>query len=232
MSLLFREFKLTLDFTGSARLSAEEQEIYHGAKEEFKNLISGCEGLELVRKVYEVMDQLVERHIAHYPIACGSGCAYCCHQMVCCTKLEMDLIVEYLGASKSREKRLIKAEAIKRSLKYHRLLQCSGYLRNTAYWEQISSVARQILYKRPCPFLRRNMCGIYPVRPPDCRSARVLEKRCGYGLTEPPQGIKFFLDQIAADVLVEEDMRLRGGGPQIVPLFGWVLSEDFKRFFR
>lgn len=232
MSLLFSEFRLTLDFGGSARLGEEEKEIYQQAKKEFEGLISGFEGTEFVQKVYEVMDQLAECNLGDYPIVCGSGCAYCCQQMVCCTKLEMDLIVEFLGSSKSREKRLVKAEAIKRSLKYHALIGSAGLLQNAAYWEQISYKTRQMLFNKPCPFLRRNMCGIYPVRPPDCRSARVLEKRCGYGLTQPPKGIKFFLDQIVADVLVEEDMRLRGGGPQVVPLFGWVLSTDFKNFFR
>ncbi len=232
MSLLFTEFKLTLDFGGSARLSKEEQEIYHRAKEEFQGLMGNCQGTEFVQKVYEVMDQLTENNLGHYPIVCGSSCSYCCLQMVCCTKLEMELIVEYLGASKSRERRMVKVEATKRSLKYYELLQCTGLLRDAAYWEQIGHQAKQILYKRACPFLRRNRCGIYPVRPPDCRSARVLEKRCGYGLTESPKGIKFFLDQIVADVLVEEDMRLSGSGPQVVPLFGWVLSSDFKNFFR
>lgn len=230
MSFLLHEFNIYLGSSGSAKLKPDEQEIYRQAKEELMGLISGFEGTELVKNVYRTMDHLLEQNLGRYPVVCGPGCAHCCNQMVCCTNLEMDLIAEYLNVSKSRERRLVKAKAIKRSKKYHSLMGHSG-LTTALFWEHISSEIRQMLYKRPCPFLRHNKCGIYPVRPPDCRSARVLEKRCGYGLTKPLKKITFYLDQIVADVLMEEDMRLRNGQPQVVPLFGWILSPDFKKFF-
>lgn len=233
MSSLFKVFHLTFQYGASSGLDPGNLKLYLEAKEEFLALIPpGLAGGEFVRSAYEIFDRLAGENTAHLPIVCKAGCSVCCYQMVCSTETEMRLIIDYLRNLKTREKRLALREAVKRARTYRNFIPSlaqMGFNTRVMGWDD---PIRRALYKRPCIFLRHNKCAIYPVRPPDCRCTRVLEKVCEPE-REKPRLIKFFLDQVLADVLTEEDMRIKKleKDPQIAPMFGWIISEALQDVF-
>jgi len=239
--------EITLAF-GS--LGVREKKIYDRAREIFlSRLDAAATGKEKVRNIFSLVDELIAEFLETNQVACHCGCSTCCYQLICCTTLEMELIVDYL-ASLSREARRnitkrVNKEALWLDNTVRRLKALSsGGL--SSRWEVLAAGPLRAIYygKRPCPFLNSlGECGIYPVRPIDCRIARSQDPNCGSRMDvdvpgegpeetifEEPEAVRFYLDQVASDLVMEEEEREKGA-MQVVPLQAWTLTPEFRNFF-
>ncbi|MDD4914350.1 MAG: YkgJ family cysteine cluster protein [Methylococcales bacterium] len=123
----------------------------------------GCQGLidSLLSQAFSSFDGNVALDAAGLPeIACRKGCATCCTLRVTATAPEILLIVRYIrwtGLADSRlnlTKRVIKADQSTRGM----------------------DETQRVKLKRPCPFIMRGVCAIYPVRPLACRGHACYDK--------------------------------------------------------
>lgn len=238
MSSLLKNFLPDLNPGAEIDIPPEILQDYASAKKAFARLLGEVRGIELIRKTYEIMDDLEEQGIKNNPIICHSRCAACCLQMVVCTKLEMDLIVEFLRGSRSRDRRLVKKRATEKATKYRELIEGAGILNHIWNDARIKDKLYNLLRLKPCPFLaggQSGVCGIYPVRPIVCRFTRTADERCGTivsGLVKPKiQAVKFFFDQIAAEIVAEETEKIYGV-LELPPLAIWIEKEDYGNFFK
>ncbi len=238
MSSLLKNFSPGLNPGAEIDIPPEIFQDYVNAKEAFTQLTGEVRGIELVQKVYEIVDDLSEQGVRDNPVICRPKCASCCLQMVVCTRLEMDLIVEYLGASKSRERRKIKNKAVEKSAKHLEAILGAGILNYGWNDAGVKDKLYKLLYLKPCLFLaggQVGLCGIYSVRPIVCRITRTDDERCGTmisGLGKPKiKPVKFFFDQIAAQIIAEEAERIYGT-LDLPPLALWVTSESYRDFFK
>jgi Fe-S-cluster containining protein len=236
MSSLFKNFEPDLVPGGERRLPLEILGDYAEAKREFVELLDGAEKIELLKKTFQIMEVLEAQAIKNIPIKCRAKCAACCLQGVSCTKLEMNLIKEFLS-SKKRERRLVRRKAAEKAAKYREIIEAAGIYRYSRHAEEADKKLYSLLELKPCPFLgggQTGLCGIYPVRPIVCRFTRTADNRCGtrVAATSKPKikAAKFFFDQIAADIVAEESRRIFGelGVP---PITVWIESEYFGSFF-
>jgi Fe-S-cluster containining protein len=113
---------------------------------ERKNPRSASEMASLALDVY---DRAVAAEPALLPIACQSGCSFCCYLYASATAPEIFSIVRRLRSTKSAE-RLAKVRAGCEPLK--------GLDVDARHGAKI-----------PCPLLTDNRCSIYEVRPIACR---------------------------------------------------------------
>lgn len=208
----------------------EEMETYRLAKKEFLELLpSGLSGKNLVIKSYELYDRLVGGFLSNHPIACGPKCELCCHQLVCCSNLEMGVIKNYLLSLNRQPFRKIKRRAVKQVRKFHEY--CKKITGNKIHLMSHTNFFNgQTLidwHGRLCPYLLENKnCGIYPVRPADCRIAKV-QVRCGtVSKKEDLKPIRLFIDQIMCDVISKEE-----GSSQVTPLVYWPIVREFSELF-
>jgi hypothetical protein len=105
----------------------------------------------LMQFVYENLTSATER-IAHVPIACGRGCAFCCmNTWIEVTAPEVVFTVKNLPAGRLDDIR----EAV--------LLACSR--------TEGKTLAERVKTAVPCPLLEDGACSIYPIRPVACRLA-------------------------------------------------------------
>lgn len=237
MSLLLKIFFPDLIPGGKRHLPPEILGNYTEAKRELRESLGGAEGVELVREIYHIMDNLTEQATRGIQPICRPKCAACCLQGVACTKLEMELIVEYL-TSKSRKRRLVKKKAAEKAAKYRNVIEGAGIL--NCIWNDavVENKLFSLLKMKSCPFLvggRTGTCGIYPVRPIVCRFTRSADERCGteiISVVKPKiQAVKFFFDQVAADIVAEETERICGVR-ELPPLTIWIEREEYRSFFR
>jgi len=236
MSSLFKNFEPDLVPGKERRLPSEILRDYAEARRGFVELLDGAEKIELLKKTFQIMELLEDQAIKNIPIKCRAKCAACCLQGVSCTKLEMNLIKEFLS-SKKRERRLVKRKAAEKAAKYREIIEATGIFRYFQYTEEADKKLYSLLELKPCPFLgggQTGLCGIYPVRPIVCRFTRTADDRCGTKVTahlKPRiKAVKFFFDQVAADIVAEESKRICGelGVP---PIAVWIESEFFGSFF-
>jgi len=230
---LFQELNVKVSFSSYASISDEEARAYQTAKEQFlKRLKKGkkqaSKGVELVVDIFKHVDQLSGQYFNNNSIACKDGCSWCCHQLVCCTTLEMKLIINYLNSLHRKERSKIRKRVVESATIFDN--QHGRKLRMNERWEAVGELLTKAHYGIPCVFLADDSCSIYPVRPIDCRSARAKIK-CGFHKEGVDLGsVKFFFDQIASDLIMEAEER-RYGQQQVVPLIGWPLAERFYSFF-
>ncbi|MFA4834045.1 MAG: hypothetical protein WC619_04355 [Patescibacteria group bacterium] len=229
----------------SGRLDAREQEIYDRAREIFlSRLDASATGKERVKNIFNLVDELMAEFLGSNQIACHCGCSTCCYQLICCTTLEMELIVDYLASLSRQARHNIIQRVNKESRWLDRVARKfhSGSL--PSRWEVLAAgPLREIYYgKRPCPFLNSlGECSIYPARPIDCRIARSQDPNCGSKMEiegegpeeiifEEPEAVRLYLDQVASDLVMEEEEKVKGA-MQLVPLSAWTLTPDFRNFF-
>lgn len=236
---LFRKMEIEVHPSLGGHLGETEYVIYQEAKEGFSHrLDSSLKGRELVKNIYALVDELTLEFLKDNQITCHRGCAWCCKQLVCCTTLEMELIVDYLKSLPRKPRRVIIQKVRKEALwleKLHRKIEANSPSGLPKRWELLAEPLKEAHLGWPCPFLNSmNSCSIYPVRTIDCRTAKTDDHCCGKTveetLEERPQGIKLFFDQIASDLIMEEEERIYGK-MQVVPLAAWPLTPNFSKFF-
>jgi Fe-S-cluster containining protein len=120
--------------------------------------ISAPELIKAVQIFDQRMDEVIHQRTKKLKnMACRSGCAHCCHQMVGAASLEVFLMAEAINNQYIDQK----TEMLER---------LAGYAQRTeSQWQESER------YDQPCPFLVDNRCGIYAVRPSGCRKAHSLD---------------------------------------------------------
>ena len=231
MEALFRKFQINLRIGDVYKMSEEELGHFQAAMAEFsRRLGKGPKGTKLVQAVYAIVDGLTAQYLTNHQIACKKGCGWCCYQLVCSTTLEMRLIVDYLSSLQRRQRSQICHQASEKARLFY--LQNQKLLTSNRRWQEIGEGLRIRHHGKPCVFLSDDsVCGIYPVRPIDCRSARSLDS-CGKYTGEKPQlrKVSFIFDQVASNLIMDEEEKT-SGGRNIVPLIGWPISQQFGWFF-
>jgi len=105
------------------------------------------------------------------PVACGSGCAHCCHQAVGVSVPEALALEAHISATRSPEQR----EAL-----VARVRQADDRTRGLTSAQRLSP-------ELPCPFLEDDgRCGVYEARPLACRGTNSLDAAaCAELLRDP-----------------------------------------------
>lgn len=97
-------------------------------------------------------------------VACERGCAACCTQNVMMTAVEGDIIYHFINEQNRQQwfaKRLSQErKTSKPKLTTNQVAQ---------HYIQGQDVEEEIDNNQPCPFLDKDECSIYPVRPFACR---------------------------------------------------------------
>jgi Fe-S-cluster containining protein len=214
-------------------LQGEVLEKYQKAEKSFSEMIPVDKGgKDLVRVIYELHDQSIAEYYTKNQIACKKGCDICCHQLVCCTALEMETIIDFIENLSGMEKTKILYHVRKESMKFFKAHK--EVLASTKNWESIGEYLKKCAYGiTPCPYLntRERKCIIYPARPLICRMTRT-KNPCGEmeQLKVLPQGINLYVDQIASAVIICEEKR-QFGNVRLYPMAGWVITEPYGNFF-
>lgn len=116
----------------------------------------------LLSQAFSSFDGNVAFESEGYPeIACHKGCATCCTLRVTATAPEILLIARYIRWAEFPE---IHMNLAKRVAKANQLTQGLDE-------------AQRVKLRRPCPFILRGVCVIYPVRPLACRGHACYDKR-------------------------------------------------------
>ncbi len=246
---LFRRMEKEVHPSLGGHLREAENAIYQKAKKEFLNrLDNSLEGKKRVENIFALVDELTLEFLKDNPITCHYGCAWCCYQLVSCTTLEMELIVDYLKFLPRKPRRVIIQRVKKETLrlrKLHRKIEASSPPGLPKRWELLAEPLEKAHYGRPCSFLNSaQSCSIYPVRTIDCRTAKTNDNVCGKTLEETqaegveairlleegPKPIRLFFDQVASDLIMEEEEKIYGA-IQVVPLAAWSFVPQFEEFF-
>jgi len=210
-------------------MTPEHFEICDRAKEEFLKIIQPVRSvgdLPLVRAVHSQADIYSKKWLDYNEVACGSGCATCCHQLVPCITIEMENIVAYITTLPRKPRRLLLNRVKKKALKFHK--QTEQLFASNNNMDAVKKKIEKDNFGNPCPYLnKRKKCSIYPVRPMICRAARSKIK-CGQGIE--PEPVRIVSDYVALDILQDEEKRIHKE-MQIVPLTMWPISAEFGEFF-
>jgi len=197
---------------------------------------SPLNGAQLVNYAFKCMDKLTKTCMGNNKITCRSGCSHCCKQLICCTTIEMENILEHIKrlprASRREKMKSMAKEATKFAAWYGS--NCLGIPSDKH--KLISEPIRSKYFGIPCIFLKGNICSIYGARPVICRTTKVVGDFCGkqipLGQKREAKPIKFFYDQVITDIIKEEERRIYGE-LKVLPLRVWPLDKKFKKeFFR
>lgn len=189
-------------------------------KNQFEALIAEKvgSGLSFVKAVYDILDECLKRELDNSGIvlACQTGCAVCCHQMISSTKPEMDEIILCINRMEKKARRSLKKKL-------------EAFARE---WEQYYNQKRTALnynpflfindWKgKPCPFLSSNgACVIHPVRIIDCRTLSSLTK-CISLETSGAKRFRFEFETWANNLILEYQEE-RFGYQVVSPLGHWL----------
>ena len=98
----------------------------------------------------------------------------------------------------------------------------------------ISEPIRTKYFGKPCPFLKNEVCQIYPVRPSICRTTKVKGDFCGkhvqLGLSRDAKPIRLFYDQVVMELIKEENKKIKNE-IKVLPVMVWPLTKTFKKEF-
>lgn len=118
------------------------------------------------KQILSIIYQAFEEWSADNNWACRKGCATCCSQNVTITALEGEQILDY--ALKENMGQWL-AEKLSRKSKVQRPEQTiNTFARKCLEGKEVENDVSPSS-TAPCPFLEKNVCMIYPVRPFSCR---------------------------------------------------------------
>lgn len=142
------------------------------------------QGLSFVMAVYKTLDEYWNMEIRNsgVKLACHKGCSFCCYQMVTCTKMEIDEIINFINEMERTLQRSLKRRINRFVIKwqrYYRENKAALAINPLQATKEESLAVIQKVHKdwrgKPCPFLNQEgACDIYPVRIIDCRTASSL----------------------------------------------------------
>jgi len=193
------------------------------------------DSLTFVRAVWAVMDDLTDATFRSQeggnPLACRSGCSFCCYQPVTATAIEWEEIKRYLRSLPRLERREILARArpwVIAWRKYHEEKAPHAPRRPS------SPAADQIRLHldwrgKPCPFLsKQGACSIYPVRPMDCRT---MTSTVTCTIWDGQEGIKRFRFpwEFWGNQMILEEQERKGGRMEVTPLLHWLHLLDAEK---
>lgn len=168
--------------TSDAELNLQER-IRQAQQEAVSEVLLPSPSPDLVQRVIEDAVGFAEavtakhRHPDSPPVACTTGCAHCCYQLVGVSAPEVFRIVRYIKESMSITQQ---SEVIERS-------------RNLDKATRGANAKARINVKKPCAFLDGDrLCSIYPVRPLACSeftSFNVQDCKRGQRIGFKPLGI-------------------------------------------
>jgi len=237
------------------KLEKEESEIYVNAKREFINLLGERKrGWELVRQVWRLMDNLEEEYAQNNKIVCAKFCSGCCHQLVFCTAVEMDLIRHHLFALPRRFGRPIIKKLKQEAVKFHkRYKEEHGeefeFNLLVRKWKEINDFLKKEHLGKPCVYLSaKGLCLIYKVRPWICRVAKTdtfcLERKEENMIPDKliidgsrtlsvftlEIETKLIFEEIAVELIEEEQKKIYPAF-EMVPLEAWPITKTFGKYF-
>ena len=190
-------------------------------KQEFEGLVSIEETnrhSSYVATVYTALDNCLKTEL-NIHLACTKGCAVCCHQMISCTKPEMDEIVSFITRMDKKPRRALKRklENFARDWEDYR----SQQPRQDSFLHDPFKFVEDWMGK-PCPFLGIDgSCAIYPVRIIDCRTMSSV-KKCEDFETSEAKRLRFDCEKWANNLILEYQ-EVRFGYQAVVPLGQWLL---------
>ncbi|MBW2109063.1 MAG: YkgJ family cysteine cluster protein [Deltaproteobacteria bacterium] len=117
---------------------------------------------KMIALAEDVIGQFEHRHGLEDPVACGPGCAYCCHYQVVMTAPEVFLV----GRHVRQHFTATKTQALFRRIDRYLALRDG---------KDVFEVAR-VLHDTPCVFLKDDRCAVYPVRPLVCRAWHAMDR--------------------------------------------------------
>ncbi|OYW45799.1 MAG: hypothetical protein B7Z08_00070 [Sphingomonadales bacterium 32-68-7] len=124
-------------------------------------------GDKLIETVIAVTSASLQRHRPARPLACGKGCAACCHQPVSVTAIEAFAIARKVRKMPGRDSLRARLGAT----------PVSG-----------GTAGRVFDAARPCPFLAEAACSIHGIRPLVCRIVVSFDARACHQQLDQPDG--------------------------------------------
>ncbi len=123
---------------------------------------------------------------SEYGAECGSGCSFCCHQMVLCTPLEIFEMAHHILVAKPESE----IAEIKERLTQRAPLPLDEQSRHGA--------------DKPCALLRENCCSIYEHRPSLCRTMLSTSRAaCEVSLNGREQTVPFIAEPVVIAFLMQ-----------------------------
>ncbi len=231
LDLLFTEIKGIPPNSTSRGLDDEEVTRNKLGDEEFlRRLYSSqgeLKGVGLVKSVFALMDSLTAEYLKNNKTSCHKGCDICCHQLVCCTTLEMKVIKDYLETLPRPKRRAIKHNVKMGAIKFARSCNANKFDIMKGRGVGINDPLRQFYYGKPCPYLSNHSCSIYEARPADCRIFKTKDDCSKTGMVKE---IRLLFEQISVNLIMEEEQKshnIRG----LPALVGWPLRDEFQKYF-
>ena len=144
-------------------------------EKDFRELVRSYQkkGLRFIPAVYTALEKAIaeDESKPHAKFACGAGCSQCCYQAVTCTEAEFLEIARHIDSLPKKERSRLM------NLAHERSKEVQKHLEETSIAGTIATSVEEVKFinsftdYKPCPFLQADgRCGIYPVRPIDCRT--------------------------------------------------------------
>ena len=229
--MLLKEIK-----TERGEVPVELKEEFKKAKEEFLINLGSIDihGSQFIKVLYGELDKYLKLYLENNEITCHKGCGHCCKQLICCSELEMELIVKHINSRPKLMRKNIKKSLKKDATKF--MLWFGKHLFDIPedHHQLISEPIRSKYFGKPCPFLKNEICQIYPARPSICRTTKVKGDFCGkhvqLGLKRDSRPIRLFYDQIVMELIKEENKKIKKE-IKVLPVMVWPLTKTFKKEF-
>ncbi|HEY0785198.1 MAG TPA: YkgJ family cysteine cluster protein [Acidobacteriaceae bacterium] len=163
-------------------------------------------------------------------ISCHAGCGACCRQLVPLSVFEAEALAQWIRSLPAEQQDDLQH-------RFHTTLltlRDSGVLARLKpeLWQEGSLESREVVIeylaaKAPCPFLKDESCGIYPIRPLICREYLVTTppEYCEGPRLQEVEGVRMPLKLSKA--LNKLGSKAEGAGAGWIPLvflFHWMRS--------
>lgn len=131
------------------------------------------------RALYDTLDeyQAAERQTTGIVVACGRGCSWCCHQIVCVFPEEMQEITDHINRLASPVRVRLREQAREILAKWSAWLKL--HLPFAPKKVHNPLLLAQAWIGKPCPLLQQDgSCGVHEARPLVCRTT-TSDMKCG-----------------------------------------------------